>query len=371
MWLVVAALRRPITVVVLALGVLLGAALAIARMPRDIFPELGIPVIYVVQTWSGMTPAQMEGVIVSKYEYHFLYIAGIEHIESESIQGVAIMKLYFHPGTDTSFAMAQVTAMAYRATAFMPPGTVPPFIMRLDAGSYPVAQLPFKSETRTDTEIQDLALYRVRPILATMAGVSAPPPFGGKVRMVTVDLDPEKLRARSMSPEEVAVAIAHTNAVVKKPTDLNDVPLRAGAGATVFLRDVGVAEDGGDVVTNIAHVNGRRAVYLPITKRAGASTLAVIDEVRKRLPEMQGAVPDDIEVGLEFDQSIAVKNAIVGLLEEGVLGALLTGLAVLAFIRDWRSALVVVLSIPISVLMAVVALWLAGQTVKIGRASCR
>ncbi|HZU98797.1 MAG TPA: efflux RND transporter permease subunit [Planctomycetota bacterium] len=385
MWLVVAALRRPITVVVLALGVLLGAALAIARMPRDIFPELGIPVIYVVQTWSGMTPAQMEGVIVSKYEYHFLYIAGIEHIESESIQGVAIMKLYFHPGTDTSFAMAQVTAMAYRATAFMPPGTVPPFIMRLDAGSYPVAQLTFKSETRTDTEIQDLALYRVRPILATMAGVSAPPPFGGKVRMVTVDLDPEKLRARSMSPEEVAVAIAQTNAilpegavrigdeqllastnaVVKKPTDLNDVPLRAGAGATVFLRDVGVAEDGGDVVTNIAHVNGRRAVYLPITKRAGASTLAVIDEVRKRLPEMQRAVPDDIEVGLEFDQSIAVKNAIVGLLEEGVLGALLTGLAVLAFIRDWRSALVVVLSIPISVLMAVVALWLAGQTVNV------
>src|SRR5437762_10222091 len=186
MWLVLAALRRPITIVVLTLGIILGAILGIARMPRDIFPDLGIPVIYVVQTWPGMTPAQMEGLLVSKYEYHFLYIAGIEHIESQSIQSVSIMKLYFHPGTDTAFAMAQVTAMAYRATAFMPPGTLPPFIMRLDAGSYPVAQLVFESDSRSDAEIQDLALFRVRPMLATMPGVSAPPPFGGKVRMVVV-----------------------------------------------------------------------------------------------------------------------------------------------------------------------------------------
>src|SRR4029077_3258946 len=147
-------------------------------------------------------------------EYHFLYIAGIEHIESQSIQNVSIMKLYFHPGTDTSFAMAQVTAMAYRATAFMPPGTVPPFIMRLDAGSYPVAQLVFESDTRSDTEIQDLALFRVRPMLATLPGVSAPPPFGGKVRMVVVELDPQRLRSYGLSPEDVATAVAQTNAIV-------------------------------------------------------------------------------------------------------------------------------------------------------------
>jgi multidrug efflux pump subunit AcrB len=211
MWLVYAALRRPITVIVAVIAILLGSWQAIVRMPRDIFPNLGIPVIYVVQTWPGMTPAQMEGLLVSKYEYHFLYIAGIEHIESQSIQGVSIMKLYFHPGTDTAYAMAQVTAMAYRSTAFMPPGTLPPFIMRLDAGSYPVAQLVLESDARGEAEIQDMTLFSVRPILTTLEGVSAPPPFGGKVRMVVVELNPDRLRACSMSPEEVAVAIAQTN----------------------------------------------------------------------------------------------------------------------------------------------------------------
>src|SRR3989441_4867029 len=182
MWLVLGALKRPITVLVLTLALVLGSALAVfgaavgaRQMPRDICPDLGIPVIYVVQTWPGMTPAQMEGLLVSKYEYHFLYIAGLEHLESRSIQSVSIMKLYFHPGTDTAYAMAQVTAMAYRSTAFMPPGTLPPFIMRLDAGSYPVAQLVFQSDTRSDTEIQDLALFRVRPILAPLPRAAAPP----------------------------------------------------------------------------------------------------------------------------------------------------------------------------------------------------
>lgn len=385
MWLVAAALRRPITVVVAVLALLLGAAQAIARMPRDIFPDLGIPVIYVVQTWPGMTPAQMEGLLVSKYEYHFLYIAGIEHIESQSIQGVSIMKLYFHRGTDTSYAMAQVTAMAYRSTAFMPPGTLPPFIMRLDAGSYPVAQLVLQSDGRSETEIQDLTLFTVRPILQTIEGVSAPPPFGGKVRMVVVELDPRRLQSYGMSPEEVAVAIAQTNvtlpegavriggeqlitetnAVVKRPADLNDVPIRLGHGPTVYVRDVGNASDSGDVVTNIAHVNGRRAIYLPVTKRAGASTLTVIEEVRKKLPDMKAVVPDDVDVRLEFDQSIYVKNSIKGLLFEGVLGAVLTGIAVLLFIRDPRSALIVILSIPISILMATIGLAVLGQTVNV------
>ncbi len=385
MWLVLAALRRPITVIVLTLGLILGAALSIMRMPRDIFPDLGIPVIYVVQTWPGFTPAQMEGLLVSKYEYHFLYIAGIEHIESQSVQGVSIMKLYFHPGTDTSYAMAQVTAMAYRSTAFMPPGTVPPFIMRLDAGSYPVAQLICQSDTRSETEIQDIMLFRVRPILATLPGVSATPPFGGKVRMVVVELDPHRLRSYGMAPEEVAIAIAQTNviipegavriggrqlitktnAVVPKPTDLNDAPLRIGSGPTVFLRDVGKAADAGDVVTNIALVNGRRAVYLPITKRAGASTLEVIKTIREKLPDMKAAIPDDMQLRIEFDQSVYVRNSINGLIFEGILGAVLTGLAVLVFIRDLRSALVVIVSIPISVLMAIVALALTGQTINI------
>jgi multidrug efflux pump subunit AcrB len=385
MWLVIAALRRPITVLVAVVGLIVGAALAVARMPRDIFPDLELPVVYVTQTWPGMTPAQVEGLIVSKYEDHFLYIAGIEHIESRSVQGVTMLKLYFHPGTDTSYALAQVTAMAYRAAAFMPPGTLPPFIMRLDQGSFPAAQLVFESKTRSDTEINDLALFKVRPMLATLPGVSAPPPFGGKTRMIMVSLNPERLRAYGMSPEEVAVAVANinvtlpegavrlngtqyvtqTNNMVPGPAQLNDAPLRVGHGATVYLRDVGLAEDAGDVHVSSALVNGRRAVYMPITKRAGASTLSVVDSVYAKLPEMRNAIPADIAVRLEFDQSIYVRNAIKGLALEGAFGALLTGIVVALFMRDLRSALIVVISIPTSIFMALIALALAKQTINI------
>src|SRR5215471_16017556 len=201
MFLVIRALRRPITVLVAVLAILLSAGLTIRRAPVDIFPTLGVPVIYVVQPFAGMSPTQMEGQIVTYYEYHFLYINGIEHIESASIQGMAMLKLYFHPGTNIAQSMAQVTAMAFRATSFMPPGTLPPFIVRFDAGSIPVGQLVFSSDSRDDSEIQDLALYRVRPLLATLPGVSAPPPSGGKIRTIVIYVDPDRLRAYHLSPE--------------------------------------------------------------------------------------------------------------------------------------------------------------------------
>src|SRR5437773_303033 len=240
MWLVLGALRRPITVVVAVLAIVLSAGLAVRRAPVDIFPNLGVPVIYVVQPYGGMSPTQMEGQLVGYYEYHFLYIAGIEHIESYSIQGMAMLKLYFHPGTDIAQSMAQVTAMTFRSTAFMPPGTLPAFIVRFDAGSIPVGQLVFSSESKSDAEIQDLALYRVRPLLATLPGVSAPPPSGGKIRTIIVYTDPDRMRAYRLSPEEIATTlakanitlpsgnvrvgdfttIAATNAMVQKPRDL-------------------------------------------------------------------------------------------------------------------------------------------------------
>src|SRR5512142_1960255 len=204
MWLVHWALRRSLTIIVLALAIIAGAVLTIRRAPADIFPNLGIPVIYVVQPYAGMSPTQTEGQLVGYYEYHFLYIAGIEHIESYSIQGLAMLKLYFHPGTDIAQSMAQVTAMTFRATAFMPPGTVPAFIVRYDAGSIPAGQLVFSSDRRSDAEIQDLALYRVRPILATIPGVSAPPPSGGKIRTIVVYADPDRMRAYHISPDELA-----------------------------------------------------------------------------------------------------------------------------------------------------------------------
>src|SRR5947208_8990505 len=211
MWLVVSALRRPVTVLVAVLAFVLGAGIAIRRAPVDIFPSLGVPVIYVVQPYGGMSPSQMEGQLVGYYEYHFLYIAGIEHIESQSIQGMAMLKLYFHPGSDIAQSMAQVTAMAFRATAFMPPGTLPPFIVRFDAGSIPVGQLVFSSDIRSDAEIQDQALFKVRPLLATLPGVSAPPPSGGKIRTIEVFVDPQKLRAYHLSPDEVAQQISRGN----------------------------------------------------------------------------------------------------------------------------------------------------------------
>src|SRR6185369_9380163 len=211
MWLVHLALRRPLTILVLAVAILAGAGLALRRAPADIFPSLGVPVVYVVQPYGGMSATQMEGQLVGYYEYHFLYINGIEHLESQSIQGMAMLKLYFHPGTDIAQSLAQVTAMAFRATSFMPPGTLPPFIVRYDAGSIPVGELVFSSETRGDAEIQDQALYKVRPLLATLPGVSAPPPSGGKIRTITVFTDPEKMRAYKISPDEVAQALARAN----------------------------------------------------------------------------------------------------------------------------------------------------------------
>ena len=197
------AMRRPVTIYVFVIALVMASAIAVQRMPRDIFPDLGIPVIYVAQPYGGMDPAQMEGYISNYYEYHFLYVTGIEHVESKSIQGVALIKLQFHPGTNMSQAMAETVAQVNRSRAFMPPGTVPPFVTRFDAGSIPVGFLVFSSDTKTLGELQDVALNRVRPLFATLPGVSAPPPFGASQRSIVVRVDAERLRAYEMSPEEV------------------------------------------------------------------------------------------------------------------------------------------------------------------------
>src|SRR5256712_480126 len=213
MWLIHAALRRPITVAVAVLSIALFSILAVTRMPKDIFPNLNLPVIYVAQPYGGMDPAQMEGYLVYYYEYHFLYITGIEHVESKSIQNVGLIKLVFHPGTDMAQALAQTIGYVDRARAFMPYGTVPPFVMRFDGGSVPVGYLVFSSETSSVGEIQDLALNRVRPLFATLPGVSAPPPFGGNQRTVVVRVDPERLRSYKISIDDVVQAIAGTNTI--------------------------------------------------------------------------------------------------------------------------------------------------------------
>ncbi len=379
-------MKRPVTVLVAVLAIILCSILAVRRMRVDIFPDLGSPTIFVAQPYGGMDPSQMEGFLTYYYEYHFLYITGIEHVESKNIQGVALMKLVFHPGTNMSQAMAEVVAYVNRARAFMPPGAVPPFITRFDAGSVPIAQLVFSSPIRSPGEMQDFALNRVRPIFATLPGVSAPPPFGGNQRTIVVRVDPDRLRSYRLSPEEVIAAvnkatlvmpsgnirigdlnrIAATNAAIGGDfQELVDAPVRTGSGPAVYLRDIGAVENGTDIITGYAHVNGRRTVYIPVTKRADASTLAVIQRVRNALPAMRAVVPEDVEITLEFDQSGYVARAIRVLIHEGLLGALLTGLMVLAFLRDWRSAIVVIATIPAALLAAVVWLWASGQTINI------
>jgi multidrug efflux pump subunit AcrB len=385
MWLIRLALGRPITIVVAILSVALCSVLAIQRMPVDIFPNLNLPVIYVAQPYGGMSPAQMEGHLTYYYEYHFLYISGIESVESKSIQNVGLLKLTFHPGTDMSQALAQTISYVNRARAFMPPGTVSPFVVRFDTGSVPVGYLVFSSPTRSLGEIQDLALNRVRPQFATLPGVSAPPPFGGNQRTIVISVNPDRLRAYSMSPQEVIRALsagnvitpagtvnagdltrlAPVNSIVSNIQDLLDLPIRTGAGPTVSIKDVGTVSDSTDLLAGYALVNSRRAVYIPVTKRADASTLTVVNTVKANLAKFQTLVPDDIKISYELDQSSYVTNALGALVREGLLGALLTGLVVLLFLRDWRSSAIVVVTIPFALVAAVVALWAAGQTINI------
>jgi multidrug efflux pump subunit AcrB len=383
--LIINALRRPVTILVAVIGIALASWLALTRMSVDIFPNLNLPVIYVAQPYGGMDPSQMESYLVSYYEYHFLYVTGIEHVESRSIQNVGLVKLFFHPGTDMSQALAQVVSYVERSRAFMPPGTVAPFVVRYDAGSVPVGQLVFASETRNLGEIQDLALFRVRPYFSTLPGVSAPPPFGGNQRTVIIRVDPDKLREYQMSPEEVIKAVASgntilpagnirtgdlnrlapINSVVSNIQELSSLPIRTGSGPTVFVRDVGNVENGSDILAGYGLFNEKRTVYIPVTKRADASTIDVVNRVKSELPRMQALIPEDIKVSFEFDQSSYVRNAVRGLALEGALGAILTGLMVLLFLRDVRSALIVVLTIPFALLTSIVGLWLTGQTVNI------
>jgi multidrug efflux pump subunit AcrB len=379
------ALRRPVTVIVLVATLALLSVLTIFRTRVDILPNLDLPVIYVAQPYGGMSPQQMEGFISYYYEYHFLYINGIENVEAKSIQGTALLRLTFHPGTNMSEALAQTISYVNRARAFMPPGTVSPFVIRFDAGTLPVGYIVFSSASRTLGEIQDLALNRVRPVFATLPGVSSPPPFGGNQRTIVINVDPEKLQAYGLSAQAVIQALTTGNTIqpagnadigtthtlvttdstVTQINDLLDIPLKPGAGSSIYIRDVGSVADASDLLAGYALFNGQRTVYIPVTKRPDASTLTVVQEVRDNLARFQSLVPEDIKITFEFDQSQYVRDALNAVLREGIIGALLTGLTLLLFLRDWRSSLIVVITIPFALLIAVVLLSLTGQTINI------
>ena len=379
------ALQRPITILVLFMGLLLFSVMAIRTIPIDIFPKLNAPTIYVMEQFGGMSAKQMEGFFSTRMQDQYLYVNGIKNIESKNIQGLTMVKLSFYEGTDMAEATAQVALQSNRMLAFFPPGSLPPTVIRFDASSLPVGELVFSSPTKSLEEMFDLALTRVRPLFATVPGLSAAPAFGSNARTVVIKVDPAKLSTYNVSADEVVEAIARNNAITpsgnlrvdsmmyvttvnsleEKVGQFENISIKSNGTSSVLVSDVAKVSDAADLTVDYALVNGKRSVYIPVVKTADASTWDVVQNLRTKLPEMQNLLPDDVKISYEFDQSVFVINSAKSLMTEGILGAILTGLMVLLFLRDWRSSLVVIVTIPVAVMSAVFFLKMAGQTVNI------
>ncbi|GAA4400601.1 efflux RND transporter permease subunit [Nibrella viscosa] len=378
-------LKKPIAVLVLVSGMVLFSILSALRIPIDIFPRLNSPVIYVIEPYGGMSPQQMEGFFATRMQDQFLYISGIKEIQSRNVQGLTILRLAFYEGADMAQAAAEVAIQVNRAMKFFPPGALPPQVVRYDASSVPVGDLVFSSRTRPLREIHEMAASRIRPLFSTVPGLSAPPPIGTNSRTVVINLDPRKIRGFNISPDEVVEALARNNTMTpsgnirirntmfittlnsleKQVEDFSRIPVVSKGRQMIFLRDVATVQDASDITVGYAVVNGSRSSYIPVVKTADASTWSVVTSLKAKLPEMRSLLPDDIEVTYEFDQSVFVINAVHSLLVEGGIGAILTGLMVFLFLRDLRSSLVVIITIPVSVISAVLFLYLAGQTINI------
>ena len=379
------ALKKPIAILVLFIGLLLFSIVAVRTIPIDIFPKLNSPTIYVIEQYGGMSAKQMEGFFATRMQDQFLYVNGIKNIESKNIQGLSLIKLTFYENTDMAEATAQVALQSNRTLAFFPPGSLPPQVVRFDASSLPVGELVFSSKTKSLKDMFDLALTRIRPLFATVPGLSAAPAFGSNARTVLINVDPNKLSTYNLSADEVVEAIAKNNATTPsgnlrvdstmyittvnsledKVEQFENIPIKSNGSSSVFVRDIATVADGADVTVDYALVNGKRSVYIPVVKTADASTWEVVQSLRSKLGEMKSLLPDDVNISYEFDQSVFVINAAKSLMTEGILGAILTGLMVLLFLQDWRSSIVVIITIPVAVLSAVLFLKLAGQTINI------
>lgn len=382
---VTSALRRPITTVVIIVSLLLFAVLSALKIPIDIFPQLNSPTIYVIESYGGMSPQQMEGFFSTRMQDQFLYVNGIKNITAKNIQGLTMLQLSFYENTNMAEASAQVALQVNRAMKFFPPGALPPQVVRFDASSLPVGQLVLSAKSRSLKEIYDMAATRIRPLFSSVSGLSAPPPFGANSRSITVNVDPAKLRSYNLTPDEVVSALAKfnvmspsgslrldntimvtsMNSLLKQVDEFNNIPIATKNGISILVKDVARVADASDVTVDYALINGKRSVYIPVVKTADASTWSVVQALKAKIPEMQSLLPDDVHISYEFDQSIAVINSVKSLVTEGSLGALLTGLMVLFFLRDLRSSLIVVVTIPVSILIGVLLLNLFGQTINI------
>ncbi|HEY1877593.1 MAG TPA: efflux RND transporter permease subunit [Rhizomicrobium sp.] len=385
-WLVKVALDRPYTFIVMALMILIFGPLAAIRTPTDIFPNIGIPVLGVAFNYSGLSPDEMGARIVANYE-RFLSnnVNDVEHSESQSMQGLGIIKVYFQPNVDIRLATAQVTSSSQTAIRQMPVGTQPPFIINYSASTVPVLQMAFSSSSLSEQQVLDYSQNFARPRLTTVPGAAVPFSYGGKFRSVQIDLDPVAMQARGLSATDVQNAFASQNQIVpagnikigsfqyvvklNNAADtieaMNDLPVKTIGGGTIFLHDVGHVRDGNPPQQNIVHVNGSRAVLSTVLKNGQASTIDVVNGIKNLLPILRAQLPDALKIDVLSDQSLFVKAAINGVVREGVIAAGLTSLMILMFLGSWRSTVIIATSIPLAVLSALMALWATGQTLNI------
>ena len=386
MWIVRLALRRPYTFVVMSILIMILGVVAIVRTPTDIFPNIDIPVINVAWQFTGLSAEQMSDRIVYNYERSLTTtVNDIEHIESQSLNGIGIIKVYFHPHTNIASAIAQVTAISQSTVKQLPPGTTPPFIITYNASSVPILQLGLSGAGLTEQQLADMAQNFVRTGLITVSGIAVPYPYGGKQRTVMVDLNTAAMQAKGLSPNDIVNAVnaqniilpsgtakmgsyeyyIETNASAETIKDLNYLPVKTVNGSTIYIRDIGNVRDGFTPQTNIVRVNGERSTLISILKLGDASTLDVIAGVRKILPSIEASLPVHVDIHALSDQSLFVKASIIGVVREGGIAACLTGLMILLFLGSWRSTLIIAVSIPLSVLTSLTLLSSLGETINI------
>jgi multidrug efflux pump subunit AcrB len=386
MWIVRLALRRPYTFVVMAVLIAILGVSAIVTMPVDIFPYIDIPVVSVVWSYNGLSPEEMEKRMVTTFERAMTTtVNDIEHIESQSYNGVAVVRVYFQPNAKVEVALSQVTAIAQTLLKIFPPGTQPPAIIKYDASAVPILQLGLESDTLSEQELFDLGQNFIRTPLATIQGASVPLPYGGKFRNVMVDLNPEQLYAKGLSPADISVALGNQNLILPAGTakigdkdyqvklnssprildEMNNLPVKVVNGATIYLKDVAQVRDGSSVQTSIVRTNGIRGALLTVMRNGQASTLAVVNGVKNAMPKILAGLPPALKVRQLFDQSLFVRAAINGVVREAVIAGLLTGLMILLFLGSWRSTVIVCISIPLSILVSLIVLSAMGQTINV------
>ena len=386
MWVVQIALRRPYTFVVFSFLIAIFGGLAALRTPTDIFPNINIPVVSVVWTYNGLLPNDMSGRVIYYYERTLTAQVGdIEHIESQSLSGYGVVKIFFQKNVNISAALAQVTAASQTVLKLLPPGITPPYVLSYNAATVPILQLALSSKQLPQMKLFDLGQNFIRPQLATVAGAAVPSPYGGKILQAQVDLDQQAMQAHNVSADDVVNAISAQNLILPagdakigkfdwnvalnaSPTLLdriNDLPVKKANGTVIYLRDVAYVHDGSPPQTNLVRVNGARAVLMTILKAGSASTLAVIDGIKSLLPRVEESLPSSLNLRAVGDQSIFVKAAIFGVLREAALAAGLVGLMILLFLGSWRSTMIIIVSIPLSILFSVVAIAALGETINV------